>query len=216
MALGKNLSWCFSLVIWRSRVIGFSLHAYCCGSVAQMCPTLCDAMDCGMLGFPVLHCLPELAQLMSTESRMPTNRVILCPSLLLLPSILPSISVFSRVGSSHQVAELLELQLHHQSLQWILGLHSFRTDWFDLLTVQGTLKIFTVGWGILTCSMWVLVPWPGTKPRPLTLRVLATGPPGKAPSCGLDGLPSVPVCVLISSWKNTSYIGWRFTLMNSF
>ena len=166
--------------------------------------------------FPALTNSQSLLKLMSIMSVRPSNHLILCRPLLLPPSILPSISVFSRVGSSHQVAELLELQLHHQSLQWILGLHSFRTDWFDLLTVQGTLKIFTVGWGILTCSMWVLVPWPGIKPRPLTLRVLATGPPGKAPSCGLDGLPSVPVCVLISSWKNTSYIGWRFTLMNSF
>ena len=43
------------------------------------------------------------------------------------------------VGSSHQVAKVLELQLQHQSFQWI-GLIFFRVDWFDLLAVQGTLR----------------------------------------------------------------------------
>ena len=48
--------------------------------------------------------------------------------------------LFQRVSSSQQVAKVLELQLQHQSFQWILGLISFRVDWFDLLAVQGTLK----------------------------------------------------------------------------
>ena len=181
------------------------------------CAPLCDPMDCGMLSFPVLHYLPELAQ---THVHWVDDAIQPChPLFLSSPSgfnLSQHQGLFQGVGSLYQVAELLELQLHHQSFQWILGLHAFRIDWFDLLTVQGTLKIFIVGCGILTCSMWVLVPWPGIKPRPLTLGVLATGPPGKAPSCALDGLPSVPVCVLISSWKNTSYIGWRLTLMTSF
>ena len=44
------------------------------------------------------------------------------------------------VGSSHQVARVLEFQLQHQSFQWILGLISYRIDWFDLLAIQGMLK----------------------------------------------------------------------------
>ena len=48
--------------------------------------------------------------------------------------------LFQQVGSLHQVAKILELQLQHQSFQWILGLISFRVDWFDLRAVQGTLK----------------------------------------------------------------------------
>ena len=48
--------------------------------------------------------------------------------------------VFQWVGSLHQVAKVLELQLQHQSFQWILGLISFRMDWLDLLTVQGAVK----------------------------------------------------------------------------
>ena len=49
-----------------------------CCSVAQSCPTLCDPMDCSMPGFPVLHHLPEFVKLLSTESVMPSNHLILC------------------------------------------------------------------------------------------------------------------------------------------
>ena len=48
--------------------------------------------------------------------------------------------LFQWVGSSHQVAKVMEFQLQHQSFQWNSGLISFRIDWFDLLAVQGTLK----------------------------------------------------------------------------
>ena len=65
-------------------------------SVTQSCPTLCDPMDCSVLAFSVHHQLPELMlKLMSIESVMPSNHLILCCPLLLLPSIFPSIRVFS-------------------------------------------------------------------------------------------------------------------------
>ena len=70
-----------------------SVIFHCC-SVAKLCLTLRDPMDCSMPGFPVLHYLLELAQ-MSIESVMPSNNLILCLPLLLLPSIFPSIRVFS-------------------------------------------------------------------------------------------------------------------------
>ena len=55
--------------------------------VTQSCPTLYDPMDCSMPGFPVHHQLPELTQkLMSIESVIPSNHLILCRSLLLPPS----------------------------------------------------------------------------------------------------------------------------------
>ena len=67
----------------------------------------------------------SLLKLMSVESVMSSNHLILCHPLLLLPSIFSSIGVFSKesVSSSHQVAKVLEFQLQHQSFQWI-----FRTD----------------------------------------------------------------------------------------
>ena len=66
----------------------------------------------------------------------PTISSSVCCLLLLLPSIFPSIRVFS--SSSHQVAKIvLKLQLQHQSLQWTFRVDFLRIDWFDLLAVQG-------------------------------------------------------------------------------
>ena len=64
-------------------------------SVAQSCPTLCDPMDCSTPGLSVHHQPLESPKPMSTESVMPSNHLILCHPLLLLPSIFPSVRVFS-------------------------------------------------------------------------------------------------------------------------
>ena len=56
---------------------------------------ICDPMDCSMPGFPVHHHSRSLLKLMSIESLMPSNHLILCHPLLLLPSIFPSIRVYS-------------------------------------------------------------------------------------------------------------------------
>ena len=109
-------------------------------SVTQSCPTLCDPMECRMPGLPVHHPLPEFTQ-------THVHRVVdaIQPSPLLSPS-LPVINLsqhqglFKWVSSSHQVVKVFEFQFQHQFFQWILGLISFRMDWLDLLTVQGTLK----------------------------------------------------------------------------
>ena len=86
-------------------------------SVLQSCPTLCDPVDCSTPGFPVHHQLPELAQThvhhylpaFAQLMVMPCNHLILCCPLLLLPSIFPSIRVFS-----YEVAKVLELELELQ------------------------------------------------------------------------------------------------------
>ena len=89
----------------------------------------------------------SLLKYMSTKSVMPSNHLILCHLLLLLSSIFPSIRVFSSewglfhwVGSLHQVPKVLDLQLQHQFFQWYSGLMSLKTDWFDILAVQESLK----------------------------------------------------------------------------
>ena len=76
--------------VWISflQVLQFS-------SVAQSCPTLCDSMDCSTPGFPVHHPTPRACSNSSIESVMPSTQLILCCLLLLLPSIFPSIRVFS-------------------------------------------------------------------------------------------------------------------------
>ena len=55
----------------------------------------CNPMDCSMPGFPVLHHLLGLLKFLSIESMMPSNHLIFCHPLLLLPSVFPSIRVFS-------------------------------------------------------------------------------------------------------------------------
>ena len=75
-------------------------------------------------------------------SVMPSNHLILCHPLLLLPSIFPS----KWVSSSHQVAKILEFHLQHQSFQWIFRTDFLRMDWLDLLAVQRTLKSLLQHW----------------------------------------------------------------------
>ena len=67
----------------------------CICSVTKLCLTLCLPTDCSMPGFPVLHYLWSLLKLMSTESMMLSNHLIFCCPFLFLPSIFPSIRVFS-------------------------------------------------------------------------------------------------------------------------
>ena len=110
-------------------------------SVIQSCPTLCDLMNHSMPGFLSITNSRSLIKLMYMESVMPSNHLILCPPLLLPPSIISSIRVFSS-----------ELVLHirwpkHWSFSFSIspsneysGLISFRIDWFDILALQGTLK----------------------------------------------------------------------------
>ena len=98
-------------------------------------------------GFPVLHHLPEFAQTHVHWVDDVIQHLILCHPLL-LPSVFPSIRLFfvclfvffpmSQLFASG--GQILELQLQHQSFQWIFRLISFRSDWFDLLASQGTLK----------------------------------------------------------------------------
>ena len=73
----------------------FPNRLLCCCLVAQLCLTLCIPVDCSMPSFPVLAISWSLLKFKSSESVMPFNHLILCHPLLLLPSIFPSIWVFS-------------------------------------------------------------------------------------------------------------------------
>ena len=70
-------------------------------SVAQLCPSLCHPMDCSTPGLPVHHHLPELAQTQSIQLVMPSNHLIFCHPLLLLPPIPPTIRVFYNESMFH-------------------------------------------------------------------------------------------------------------------
>ena len=86
---------------------------------------------------------PSLPKLMSLESVMPSSHLILCHPLLLLPSIFPSIKVFSNESVlCTRWPKYWSFSFSISPFNEYLGLISFRIDWFDLLAVQGTLKSF--------------------------------------------------------------------------
>ena len=95
---------------------GGELHSI--RSVAQSCLTLCDLLDCSTLRFPVHHQLPELAQTHAhwvDDAIQPSHPLVPFSSCLNLSQ---HQDLFKWVISSHQVAKVLEFQLHHQSFQW--------------------------------------------------------------------------------------------------
>ena len=109
-ATWMDLKLILSEVSWEYFLIQF-----CSGT--QSCLTLCDLMDCSTPGFPVHHQLPELAQTHEHRVCDAIQPCILCHPLLLLPSIFPSIRVFSNESDLRirWPKYLLELQLHYQS-----------------------------------------------------------------------------------------------------
>ena len=106
-------------------------------SVTQSCPTLYDSMDCSMPGLLSITNSWSLLKLMSIESVMPSNHLILCHPLFLLPSVFPSIRVFS-----HESALRIRWPKYWSfsfSISPSIPI-SFRMDWLDFLAVQETLK----------------------------------------------------------------------------
>ena len=109
-------------------------------SVAQFCPTLCDPMNCSTPGLSITNSR-SLPKLMSVESVIPSNHVILGCPLLLLTSIFPRIKVFSNESARRiRWAKYWSFSYNMRPFNEHPGLISFRMDWLDLLEVQGTLK----------------------------------------------------------------------------
>ena len=110
-------------------------------SVTQSCLTLCDPMNHSMPGLTVHHQLPEFTKTYVHELVMPSNHLILCRPLLLLPSTFPSIRVFSNESVlCIRWPKYWSFNFSISPSNEHSGLISFRVDWFDLLGVQGTLK----------------------------------------------------------------------------
>ena len=90
---------------------------------------------------PVHHQCPEPTQSMSIKLVMPSNHLILCRPLLLLPSIFPSIRVFSNESALHiPWPKYWSFSFNISPSSEHLRLISFRMDWLELLAVQGALK----------------------------------------------------------------------------
>ena len=107
--------------------------------VVQSCPNLCDSMDCiASLSITNSWSPPKP---MSIESVMPSNHIFLCHPLLLLPSIVPSIRVFSNESALRiRWPKYWSCSFKISPTNEHPGLISFRMDWLDLLAVQGSLK----------------------------------------------------------------------------
>ena len=115
------------------------------GSVAQLCQTLCNPMDRSTPGLPVHHQLWSLPKLKSIKSLMPSNHLILCPPLLLSPSIFLSIRVFSNESAFPiRWAKYWSFSFNISPSNEHSGLISFRIDWFDPLVCQRTHKSRTL------------------------------------------------------------------------
>ena len=110
-------------VHWQQKIggidSGFSLAKAVLSSVAQLCPTFCDPMNCSVPGLPVHHHLPEF-----TPTHVHRVSDAIQPSHPLLSPSPPALNLsqhqdlFQWVSSLHQVAKVLEFQLQHQSFQW--------------------------------------------------------------------------------------------------
>ena len=110
-------------------------------SDTKLCLTLCDPMDCSTSGFPVLHYLPEFAQTLVpwVGDALQPSHPLSSPS---PPAFNPSQhqGPFQSVGSSYQVPKYWSFSFSISPSNEYSELISFRTDWFNLLAVQGTLK----------------------------------------------------------------------------
>ena len=114
-----------------------------CCSITQSCPTLWGPMDCSTPGLPVLHHLLEFAQIHVhwVSDAIQPSYLILCHPLLLLPSIFPSIRVFSNESVLRiRWPKYWNFSFSISPSNEYSGLTFFRMDWFHLLAVQGTLN----------------------------------------------------------------------------
>ena len=131
---------------WTYLYLNFIVHpwvflSFCCCSVTKSFLTLCDSMDCNTQA-PLSSTISlSLLKFRSTESFMLSNHLIVCCPLLPLSSNFPSIRVFSN-ESAHLIRwpKYWSFSFRISPCNEYSGLISFGFDWFDLLSVQGTLR----------------------------------------------------------------------------
>ena len=124
--------------------------------------TLCDPMDCRTPGFPVHHQLPEFTQTHAHQIVNATQTSHPLSSLLLLPSIFPSIRIFSSESVFHiRWTKYWSFSFSISPSNKYSGMISFRMDWLGLVAVQGTLKSLlqhpSSKASILQCSAFLIV-----------------------------------------------------------
>ena len=115
-----------------------------CSSVTKSCPTLCDPMNCSMPGFPSSTLTLSLHKLMSIDLVKPSNHLILCHPLLLLPSIFPNIRVFSNESALRiRWPRYWSFSFSISPPNEYSELISFRMGWFHPLAVKELSTVFS-------------------------------------------------------------------------
>ena len=141
----KNSYMLFSSCMFISLYLVFQLcvwYQLCsCYWVTKSCPIICNPRTAARQASLSFIISRSLLKLVSTESVMPSNHLILCRPLLLLSSVSPSIRVLSNESALRiRWPKYWSFNFSISPSSKYLGLISFRVDWFDLLAVQGTLK----------------------------------------------------------------------------
>ena len=134
---------CITESLCRAAEIGTTLSInYCCRcSAAKLCPALVTPWTAARQAPLTITNSRSLLKLMPIESVMPSNHLILCRPLLLLPSIFPTIRVFSNESALHiRWPKYWSFSFSISPSNEYSGLISFRANWFDHLSVQETLK----------------------------------------------------------------------------
>ena len=127
----------------------------CCCSVAQLCPTLCDPMDCSTPGFPVLHYLPRFVQthVHWVDDAIQPSHPLLYPS---PPAFYLSQhqGIFQWVNSCIRWPKNWSFSFSISPSNEYPGLISFSIDWYDLLAGQGTLKSLLKHHSLKASILW--------------------------------------------------------------
>ena len=138
----------------------------CCCPVAQLCPTLCDPMDCSTPGFPVLHHLPLVLKLIPLSQWCHPTISSSVVSFCLLS--FPALDFSDESALRIRWPKYWNFSFNISPSSEYSGLISFRIDWFELLIVQGTLKSLlqyhSSKASILQCSAFFIIdqlshPW---------------------------------------------------------
>ena len=128
----------FILKLWEICLLPLSVQF---SSITGSCLTLCNPWMTAHQASLSITNSQSLFKLMSIESVMPSNHLILCHPLLLLPAIFPNIRIFSNELALHiKWPKYQNFNFSIIPFNEYLGLISFRIDWFDLLTPQRNLK----------------------------------------------------------------------------
>ena len=147
----RAISWAPNVMWWKGNLTyvwhspsshGKIIYSVQYSSVTQSYPTLCNPMDCSTPGLPVHHQLPEFTQthVHWVRDAIQPSHTLCCP-LLLLPSIFPSIRIFSNeLAVSIRWPKYWSFSFNISPSNEHPGLISFRIDWLDLFAVQAILK----------------------------------------------------------------------------